>query len=82
MKNITSGKRLCSVCKEPLFIEEFSENVKPDLAILQPPYEDECMLCHFNRVDIDKELNPNEYEEFIKEETDKRMKKRKKVFGY
>ena len=82
MKNITSGKRLCSVCKEPLFIEEFSENVKPDLAILQPPYEDECMLCHFKRGDIDKELNPKEHEEFIKEETDRRMKKRKEVFGY
>ena len=82
MKNVTSGKRLCSVCKEPLFIEEFSENVKPDLAILPPPYEDECMLCHFKRVDIDKELNPKEHEEFIKEETDIRMKKRKEVFGY
>ena len=82
MKNVTSGKRLCSVCKEPLFIEEFSENVKHEVAILPPQYEDEFMLCHFKRVDIDKKLNPNEHEEFIKEETEKRMKKRKKVFGY
>jgi hypothetical protein len=40
------------------------------------------MLCHFKRVDIDKELNPKEHEEFIKKETEKRMKKRKEVFGY
>jgi hypothetical protein len=69
------GLRLCSVCEEPLFTEEFSENVKPELAILSPPYKDECQLCYFKRVDIDKELNPKEHEEFIEEETERRRKK-------
>ena len=82
MKNVTSGKRLCSVCKEPLFVDEFSENVKPELAVLPPPREEECMLCYFKRVDIDKKLNPKEHEEYIKKETELRMKRREEVFGY
>ena len=82
MKNITSGKRLCSVCKDPLFIEEFSENKGPGLGILPLPYEEECMLCYVKRVDIDKKLYPKEHEEYIKKETEIRIKKRKEVFGY
>jgi|TARA_Y100001951_G_C11093483_1_gene158021 hypothetical protein len=82
MKNVTSGKRLCSVCKEPLFIEEFSENVNSGLALLPPPQEEECILCYSKRVDIDKKLDPKEHEKFIKKETEIRMKKRKEVFGY
>ena len=70
------GLRLCSVCKEPLFTEEFSENVKPpERVLLKPPNKDECLLCYFKRVDIDKKLNPKEHEEFIEEETERRRKK-------
>ena len=69
------GLRLCSVCKGPLFTEEFSENVKPERALLEPPNKDECQLCYFKRVDIDKKLNPKENEEFIEEETERRRKK-------
>jgi hypothetical protein len=75
-------KRLCSVCKDPLFLEEYSETVNPELSILTPPYKNECMLCYFKRVDIDKTLNPKEHKQFIKKETEMRMKKRKEVFDY
>ena len=82
MKNVTSGKRLCPVCTEPLFVEEFSENRNAASGVLRPPREEECMLCYFKRVDIDKKLNPKEHEEYIKKETDLRMKRRKEVFDY
>ena len=82
MKNVTSGKRLCPVCTEPLFVEEFSENRNAESGVLRPPREEECMLCYFKRVDVDKKLNPKEHEEYIKKETDLRMKRRKEVFGY